>query len=103
MSRTHCQRRRQRRLWRGSVAARTRRDARRSGGVEGAADPAELQGFEERVNNLLSEHNARLLHTGQHTGRSFEGDLFQHVVAVLGVSSEGEILSPSEAAEHGFG
>jgi hypothetical protein len=37
------------------------------------------------VNHLLSEHDAQLLHIGQHTGRSFEGEVFQHIVATLGL------------------
>jgi acyl-ACP thioesterase len=45
----------------------------------------EMHNFEERVNHLLSEHDASLQHVGQHTGRSHDGDLFQHVVAVLGL------------------
>jgi hypothetical protein len=44
-----------------------------------------MLGFEERVNHLLSEHDATLLNIGQHTGWSPEGDLFEHVVATLGL------------------
>ena len=49
------------------------------------SDDAVMHGFEQRVNHLLSEHNATLQYVGQHTGSSAEGDVFHHVVAVLGL------------------
>ena len=48
-----------------------------------ASDHDVMHDFEQRVNHLLSEHNATLQHVGQHTGKSSEGDVFHHVVAVL--------------------
>lgn len=51
----------------------------------GSAMGADMADLEIRINHLLAEHDATVLHVGQHTGRSFEGDPFQHVVAVLGL------------------
>lgn len=50
-----------------------------------ASDHDVMHDFEQRVNHLLSEHNATLQHVGPHTGKSSEGDVFHHVVAVLGL------------------
>ena len=43
-----------------------------------------LENFAESINHYIKEHNYKLLHVGQQTSRTSDGDIFHLTVATVG-------------------
>lgn len=61
---------------------------------EFCSERAEGQDFARGVNHYIEAHNCTLLHVGAVTDRDYEGNLWQHTVAILSTTQIPEPPAP---------